>query len=300
MQALPVEATKNRLRIKDQSPLVQDLLKPPAVAWPTLVLFVVAFTLMVGGILAGAFGYWSAGAVFLSTLVGHYLMFTVVHDASHRSLSVKYERLNEWVGNIGGFLLIPLLTCSNFRYLHMQHHRYANAGSEHDPDDWAGGGSNWTLPLRWLTIHARYIYFYFPKLKDRPRKEVLETLVSLGLGFLIAGVATAYGHLDKVFIYYLLPMTISFAFLAMAFDWLPHHPHDVPENENPYKATSIREGANWLLTPLLLSQNYHLIHHLFPRIPFYRYGAAWRGMEDELVSRGARVVSPLGNSIRDL
>ena len=29
----------------------------------------------------------------------------------------------------------------------------------------------------------------------------------------------------------------------------------------------------WLLTPLMLSQNYHLVHHLHPSVPFYRYVA---------------------------
>ena len=32
--------------------------------------------------------------------------------------------------------------------------------------------------------------------------------------------------------------------------------------------------------PLLLYQNYHLVHHLHPVVPFYRYIKVWRRSED--------------------
>ena len=61
--------------------------------------------------------------------------------------------------------------------------------------------------------------------------------------------------------------------LAWWFDWLPHHGLEDTQSENRYRATRNRVGMEWLLTPLLLSQNYHLVHHLHPSIPFYRYVA---------------------------
>jgi ring-1,2-phenylacetyl-CoA epoxidase subunit PaaE len=39
-----------------------------------------------------------------------------------------------------------------------------------------------------------------------------------------------------------------------------------------------------LLNPLLLYQNYHLVHHLHPIIPFYRYVRVWRRNEDEYLA----------------
>jgi fatty acid desaturase len=38
-----------------------------------------------------------------------------------------------------------------------------------------------------------------------------------------------------------------------------------------------------------LGQNYHLIHHPFTTIPWYRYQAAFREVESELVARGAPI-----------
>jgi beta-carotene hydroxylase len=40
---------------------------------------------------------------------------------------------------------------------------------------------------------------------------------------------------------------------------------------------------------LLLGQNYHLIHHLWTTILWYRYQRVFGEIEDELAKRGARI-----------
>ena len=50
------------------------------------------------------------------------------------------------------------------------------------------------------------------------------------------------------------------------------------------KTTRNRVGLEWLMTPALLYQNYHLVHHLHPLIPFYRYIAVWRRNETAYLS----------------
>ena len=44
------------------------------------------------------------------------------------------------------------------------------------------------------------------------------------------------------------------------------------------------------LTTLLLGQNYHLIHHLYPAVPFFRYGACFREIRADLAVRGAPIM----------
>jgi fatty acid desaturase len=51
--------------------------------------------------------------------------------------------------------------------------------------------------------------------------------------------------------------------------------------------TAVYDG---FLTPFFLSQNYHNIHHLYPFLPFYHYGAVWRKHKVELIKRGTRVL----------
>ena len=31
--------------------------------------------------------------------------------------------------------------------------------------------------------------------------------------------------------------------------------------------TRVRVGLEWLMTPMMLFQNYHLVHHLHPAVP---------------------------------
>ena len=40
----------------------------------------------------------------------------------------------------------------------------------------------------------------------------------------------------------------------------------------------------------MLGQNYHLVHHLWPRVPFYRYGRVFYESREELESHGAEIV----------
>ena len=75
--------------------------------------------------------------------------------------------------------------------------------------------------------------------------------------------------------------------LAWWFDWLPHHGLEDTQTENRYRATRNRVGLEWLFTPLMLSQNYHLVHHLHPSVPFYRYLKTWRRNEEAYLERDA-------------
>jgi fatty acid desaturase len=48
----------------------------------------------------------------------------------------------------------------------------------------------------------------------------------------------------------------------------------------------------WLLTPLLTYQNYHLVHHLYPTVPFYRYRRLWESRADWHNAQQPSTVAP--------
>jgi fatty acid desaturase len=54
-----------------------------------------------------------------------------------------------------------------------------------------------------------------------------------------------------------------------------------------------REGCGSLILSAaniaFLGHSYHLMHHLYPRIPFYHYGTAYHALEPELAAVGAKV-----------
>ena len=53
----------------------------------------------------------------------------------------------------------------------------------------------------------------------------------------------------------------------------------------------------WLFTPLMLSQNYHLVHHLHPSVPFYRYLATWRRNEEAYLEHDAAIATVFGQQL---
>lgn len=69
------------------------------------------------------------------------------------------------------------------------------------------------------------------------------------------------------------------------------------QRSNRYRATRNRVGAEWLFTPVLLSQNYHLVHHLHPLVPFYRYLRTWRRNEEAYLERNAAISTVFGQQL---
>ena len=76
------------------------------------------------------------------------------------------------------------------------------------------------------------------------------------------------------------PQRLAIVWLAFAFDYLPHHGLHLRPSEDKLKTTRNRVGGERWLSPVMLYQNYHLVHHLHPLVPFYRYIAVWRRNED--------------------
>ena len=98
---------------------------------------------------------------------------------------------------------------------------------------------------------------------------------------------------------YLLPMRFAVMWLGFAFDYLPHHGLHATPGEDKFQATRNRVGMERMLSPLLLYQNYHLVHHLHPVVPFHRYLAVWQRNEDRylesdpaLSTVGGRPITP--------
>jgi fatty acid desaturase len=101
---------------------------------------------------------------------------------------------------------------------------------------------------------------------------------------------TLAGWLEYYLLLFFIPTRITVLGLALAFDFLPHYPHQAQCEDAPFRCTSNRVGMEWLLTPVLLYQNYHLVHHLYPTVPFYRYISIWRARQRHHESQNPAIV----------
>ncbi len=247
----------------------------PAVAWPTLALLVIALGAWLGSSALYLEGAWPWWATVLVNAVASYLAFTVSHEAAHHAASSN-SRVNGWMGRLATPLFAPQASYPTWRFIHMQHHRFTNHDDGSDPDHYTMAGPAWQRPLRWLTVDIYYLVFYVPKLGQRPRAERIEVVVQTVLLTALIVAAVATGNLVELIVILLLPCRLAVVYLAWAFDYLPHNGLRHRPSEDRMKTTRNRIGMEWLLTPALLYQNYHLVHHLHPLVPFYRYLAVWR------------------------
>lgn len=214
-----------------------------------------------------------------------YFMFTVAHDAIHRS-AARNQRLNDWVGRIGLLFVFPHVTLGVFRWAHVQHHRFTN--DERDPDNWLHS-SWWQAPLRFLFIDVGYLLFIVRRGDVVARRHLKGTLIASALTMAAVAVLTWLGHGPEVLWLWFLPSRVALLLTGFMFFWLPHVKNDVPSSQDVTLSTAIRLGHEWLLTPLMQGHNYHLIHHLYPAMPSNRHEAAWRLLEPELRQRNLQV-----------
>lgn len=258
---------------------LKKLTRPGRVAWPTVWLAVtnIVIALAVYALaISDALPLWLASVVLT---VNSYCAFSVVHDSIHRAISTD-RRLNDWLGQATVLALSPMVSLGLFRWGHIQHHRYAM--DERDPDFVLHGGPAWTLPLRWAFIDVWY-FWYVVRSKDPVAYRNLRlTLVMTVTTLLAFAVLIVAGYGMYVLALWFIPSRLAVIMLGFSFFWLPHAPHDVSQADNFTRATTVREGLEWLMTPLLQYQNYHLSHHLYPSTPFYNNGKVWALLKDEL------------------
>lgn len=282
----------------DDLVLFKTLMKKPAVAWPTIILLVVSFVIFSVATIAHIEGALPLSWAILFNTIAAYMSFTPAHEASHGSVSAN-RTLNDWVGRLATVLQSPVPFFRAFRYIHMQHHRFTNDKTK-DPDLYVGSGPGWLLPLKWTTLDINYLYRYLnPSVfMKRPKSERREMLLALLFAAVVLTVISANGWLNYYLLLFLIPGRITAIFLAITFDFLPHYPHQAQAKDQPFQCTSNRVGMEWLLTPVLLFQNYHLVHHLYPTVPFYRYLKIWYARKHYHQSQNPATTNAFSLSLR--
>ncbi len=264
----------------------------PRVALPTLSLLIGGFALWgvtVALYLNGSLPGWVA--VPLLGVAG-YLHFTVAHDAGHNSAS-NVRWLNDAMGRLSTPIFALHAAFPVWRFIHMQHHRFTNHDDGSDPDAYTMRGPAWQRPLRWLTIDYHYILFYLRLVGKRKRNEQVEAVTFALVAVALPIALIASGNLAVWLVVFFLPSRLAVLWLAYAFDYLPHHGlHHTPK-EDKLKGTRNRIGGERWASVVMLYQNYHLVHHLHPVVPFYRYIAVWRRNEERYLE-GDPALSTLG------
>jgi beta-carotene hydroxylase len=255
---------------------------PRMAAWlnPTFWLFGVDLGLLAVGTYGYATNRWPAWVTIALHAVAIYFGFTVLHESVHR-LAHRNRALNDALGWVAG---IPLtVTQPTFRYVHLTHHAKTNEPDD-DPDFVVGNGPWWYRPLSFVSPMWEYRRHYYGRRgwKSRP-----ELAAQVGLDVVIVAVVAGTvltGSFRHLAVLWIVPALLAVGSLAYAFDYLPHRPQDSTER---YLDTRVYPSP--VLNVLLLGQNYHLVHHAWVSVPWFRYQPVFRAARGDLEAVGARI-----------
>jgi fatty acid desaturase len=276
---------------KSELRLLGNHLKTSWLSLPTFCLLGVGTCLFVGSLFCLKNNPTSPVPVFMN-IVLIYLLFTPMHEASHGSFSGN-TFFNAILGHWSAlFLLAPY---SAFRWVHLEHHKFTNIPGK-DPDFWSGSTKfKILLPFKWATQDLHYYWCLCNKIinvKSGIKKEKIASeqsrllkvfwgsFATMGvLGLMMAGFW--YFDLWMVFVWgWFVPSRVAMMILSFLFDYLPHRPYIYTIASNKYKATKI--FPNPFLRVMLVGQDLHLIHHLYPSVPFYRYPSVYRLLMEKI------------------
>lgn len=255
---------------------------------PTVWLFIAASTTLVLTAVYHLQGALAVAPTVAINTVAIYVMFTVMHDAVHRTAH-RSRFVNATLGRISAFTLT--VTLPLFRAVHYEHHSHTN-DPERDPDLGVARRPRWLVLLWCLGLNVEYRLQFYRRKLWRNKTDLAEALVMelIVIATIVAAIVT--GNFAVVATLWFGPAVIAILFLALTFDFFPHYPYD-----SQARFLDTRIYPSRLLNAILLGQNYHLIHHLWTTIPWYRYQRAFRTIRPELEARGSRIgwtVEPLG------
>lgn len=286
-------SVKSEVGALDREAIRQAQFFMGGVAWSTLVF---GFAIVVGYVAT----FWAVAGGDLSLVTGFfvngllvYASYTILHETVHGNVSGLGQPTrwyNEVLGYVSGFMMAIPLTIH--RTTHLAHHRRTN-DPEADPDmvmaieGRPGPASLFAASLR--SIVKQYTFFFGPAWERTSSGDrwmaAIEMVVAVGVR---VGLAMA-GYAVEVLVLTVLANLLGNLMIVTFFAVAVHHPNRA---QGRYVDTSTVIFPSWLngpITWLWLWQNYHSVHHLFPRVPFYRYVALFDRIEEIMVVRGAPI-----------
>ncbi|MGB3572506.1 MAG: beta-carotene hydroxylase [Phormidesmis sp.] len=241
---------------------------------PNLLIFCGAVSLVIVSTVGYFVWHWPGWCCFALNTLSLHLAGTVIHDASHNSAH-RNPTINAALGH--GSALMLGFTFPVFTRVHLQHHAHVN-DPENDPDHFVSTGG----PL-WL-IAARFFYheIYFFQRKLWKKNELMEWFLSRLTVGLFVYAACYFGFIDYLFNFWFSPALVVGLALGLFFDYLPHRPFQA---QNRWQNARVYPSP--VLNLLIMGQNYHLVHHLWPSIPWYKYKPAYEVMKPLLDEKGS-------------
>ena len=238
-------------------------------------------------VVTGLMPLW-LGFIALSYLI--YMSYTPLHESVHRNISGRHKSYF-WLNDLVGYLMATLLGFSftAHKWAHKVHHQNTNEGHK-DPDHvFNGNVVRDGLFGGLLLVFNEYKMFFeeaYPRLDDAKKRIVLlEVFSSIAWRALLA-----IWFPWEVLWLCVIANIVGVTWLVIIFAWIVHLPFDETARYKDTNTFLTNPVINRVVTWLWLWQNYHSIHHLFPRVPFYQYDQVFDRIEPGMRERAAPII----------
>ncbi|MDO8290123.1 MAG: fatty acid desaturase [Parvibaculum sp.] len=257
------------------------------IAWTAFGLSVIAASTYAG--LVDAVPLWAA---FLTNVYFMFFIFATMHEASHGNIG---HGKSAWLNSVLGWICghVNMVPYRGWGDLHVWHHSHVNNGAM-DPDEWVKGYNPLNVVFRAATIPQHYLYFYA---KSRAYAKVrggyfayfwivMTWVITLSIGAYVWATTGNY----KLLVLWPLAGYMNIFIMGMMFVWFPHFPR-AGQGRTDNSTTYVFHGLTGaLMRPFDLWQSYHLVHHAFPRVPFYRQGKLFSDIRHHIEADGSAIV----------
>jgi len=261
-------------------------------AWPTVMLGVTVFFAYIATVALVAQGVVPTWVGTLLIVPLTYASYTVLHEAVHGSISGSHQSLR-WLNELMGYLAawVMMVPLTAHRHEHLAHHRNTNNPAS-DPDYQISEMRRSPLQAIIATLRSlasQYRYYFTHRWQQGPRSQNVRLCLEI-LGGLVPRVAfLAQGYWIEGAALFLVGSIGGVLLTMYLFAYLVHTPHEAQGRYVDTSTIIIPGRLGQVLTLAWGFQNYHSIHHLFPRVPFYRYRQVFEQIEDVMSAKGAPI-----------
>lgn len=244
-------------------------------------LMLAGYGLILAGLTAPALDFSLYLPGVLLAALGKNSSFLVMHEATHGIL-FRHVGLNRWAGVLLGWF--GFTSFSAYQALHLTHHDHL--GDALDPDDYDNytrrRGLVWFLHfnrLAWGTVLYVLVFPFLSMRRAAPEQRRRIAAEYALLALIVAALAWAFPWPAL-----LLGWGVPFLLANWMINVRGFSQHGITDAQDPLLASRTVLPHPWVRF-LLLNENFHLEHHLFPGVPGYHLAELHRLIAPRLPRR---------------